>query len=547
MRFAMARERFELHRFRDAEDLGEQAQVSLEAAQILSRNGNSGEARRMLRSVLEGDPDNTQAWLWLAQLSQDRREREASLRRVLTLEPEHPQARAELARLQGAPDQPAKARPQRMWLWRWVLGLMILAVTLFVALLVWGSVDRSLAGLLPTPTPLVTPTPTLALDEIAIQFVSQLQNALSEDDWERALDVVAILNGLLPADRAVREWTRVTHVQAGQALVEGGQVDRALAQFDQAVAVAPEDAEAQLWQRISQLYLAGRDARKTAEWDRAIESFSRAYEQMPEFGDLDAQLVGAYRDKGRAAIGVEDWPVAIEALVQARELAPDDEEVAGLLSVAYRRQGQAAIDGQKWEAAIETLTRAHEHLPDDSEVVDLLAAAHRQRGIVREEQGKLKAARADLEAALALRPDDAKAQAHLDEVMSRLFPPKRIEVDISRQRLYAWEGDTLLHNFPTSTGLPGQDTATGHYKVLSKIPMAYSSIWRLKMPYWLGIYYVGNIENGIHALPIRPDGSVMWGGLLGQRASYGCIILNTKAARLIYDWADIGTVVDVHY
>jgi tetratricopeptide (TPR) repeat protein len=543
----MAREKFGLHRFRDAEDPGEQARVWLEAVQILSRNGNIDEARRMLRSVLEDDPDNTQACLWLAQLSQDRREREALLRRVLALEPEHSQARAELARLQGAPDQPVRAKPQRLRLWRWVLGLMILAVALLVALLVWGSVDRSLAGLLPTPTPLATPTPTLAPDEIAIQFVSQLQMALAGENWERALDIVGILNGLLPSDQAVREWTRVTHMQAGQALVSGGQVNSALAQFDQAVAVAPGDAEALLWQRISQLYLAGWRARQAAEWDRAIQSFSQAYEQMPAYGDLDAQLVGAYRDKGRAAIGAEEWLVAIEALIQARELAPNDEEVASLLSVAFRREGQAAMDSKEWGAAIETLAQAREQLPDDGEVADLLAAAYRQRGILREEQGKLKAARTDLEAALALRPDDAEAQAHLDEVMFRLFPPKRIEVDISRQRLYAWEGDTLLHNFPTSTGLPGRDTAPGHYQVLDKIPMAYSSIWRLKMPYWLGIYYVGNIENGIHALPIRPDGSVMWGGLLGQRASYGCIILSTKAAQLIYNWADIGTVVDIHY
>jgi lipoprotein-anchoring transpeptidase ErfK/SrfK len=39
----------------------------------------------------------------------------------------------------------------------------------------------------------------------------------------------------------------------------------------------------------------------------------------------------------------------------------------------------------------------------------------------------------------------------------------------------------------------------------------------------------------------------MWGGLLGQRASYGCVILSTEAAQLIYDWAEIGTPVDIHY
>ncbi len=145
------------------------------------------------------------------------------------------------------------------------------------------------------------------------------------------------------------------------------------------------------------------------------------------------------------------------------------------------------------------------------------------------------------------KPDDAEARQHLDRVMYVLFPPKRIEVNVSTQRFYAWEGDTLVYEFLTSTGLPGQDTATGHFKVLDKIPMAHSSVWRLDMPYWLGIYYVGNIENGIHALPIRPDGTVMWGGLLGQKASYGCIILSTEAARIIYNWAEVGTAVDIHY
>jgi lipoprotein-anchoring transpeptidase ErfK/SrfK len=93
--------------------------------------------------------------------------------------------------------------------------------------------------------------------------------------------------------------------------------------------------------------------------------------------------------------------------------------------------------------------------------------------------------------------------------------------------------------------LRGRDTATGNFRVLSKIPMAYSRIWRLKMPNWIGIYYVQGIENGIHALPIRPNGSVMWGGLLGQRASYGCVILGNQPSKTIYNWVEIGTRVDV--
>jgi lipoprotein-anchoring transpeptidase ErfK/SrfK len=173
-----------------------------------------------------------------------------------------------------------------------------------------------------------------------------------------------------------------------------------------------------------------------------------------------------------------------------------------------------------------------------------LARAYRQRGIAYQDKQKLQEAKSDLKASLDLRPKDAEAQAHLDRVLYLLS--KRIEIDISEQRLYAWKGDKLVYKFPVSTGLRGRDTATGRYQILDKIPMAYSRIWKLKMPYWMGVYYVKGIENGIHALPIRPDGSVMWGGLLGQRASYGCIILSNQAAKKLYNWADIGTQVHIH-
>ncbi len=309
-----------------------------------------------------------------------------------------------------------------------------------------------------------------------------------------------------PSGDEVQAWARITFLRHGQALVETGQVQAAQEQFDRAVVVAPDNEEARRWQQATRAYLAGQAALEAGDWATAIRSFGDVCAQVPDYGDALAQLVEA-----------------------------------------YCRQAQAAVDQGDLSGAIETLSQAHERLPDEPRVTDLLASAYRQRGIFREERGMLEQARADLEAALALRPGDAEAQAHLDRVMYRLFPPKRIEIDISQQRFYAWEGDTLVYSFPTSTGLPGQDTAIGHFQVLDKMPMAYSSVWRLKMPYWLGIYYVGNIENGIHGLPIRPDGSVMWGGLLGQRASYGCVILSTEAARLIYDWAEIGTVVDIHY
>jgi len=61
----------------------------------------------------------------------------------------------------------------------------------------------------------------------------------------------------------------------------------------------------------------------------------------------------------------------------------------------------------------------------------------------------------------------------------------------------------------------------------------------------MGIYWSGQLENGIHALPILPSGKILWDGYLGQRVSYGCVILSTTAAKTLYDWAEIGTPVKI--
>jgi lipoprotein-anchoring transpeptidase ErfK/SrfK len=120
-------------------------------------------------------------------------------------------------------------------------------------------------------------------------------------------------------------------------------------------------------------------------------------------------------------------------------------------------------------------------------------------------------------------------------------------VNLTTQRFRAMRGQSVVYSWPTSTGLPSMRTVPGRFKILDKIPDAYSRIWKLKMPYWMGIYWAGKVENGIHALPINRKGVTLWAGLLGHRASFGCVILDTKSARIIFNWVDIGTPVIIHY
>jgi lipoprotein-anchoring transpeptidase ErfK/SrfK len=123
---------------------------------------------------------------------------------------------------------------------------------------------------------------------------------------------------------------------------------------------------------------------------------------------------------------------------------------------------------------------------------------------------------------------------------------KYILVDISEQYMYVYEGDVLVNGFVSSTGM-NNSTRTGTFSVLDKIPSAYGATWDIWMPNWLGIYWSGSMENGIHALPILPNGATLWAGYLGVPISYGCVVLDTYDAQWLYDWADIGMPVQIQW
>jgi lipoprotein-anchoring transpeptidase ErfK/SrfK len=123
---------------------------------------------------------------------------------------------------------------------------------------------------------------------------------------------------------------------------------------------------------------------------------------------------------------------------------------------------------------------------------------------------------------------------------------KYILVDISEQHMYVYDGDSLIYSFVASTGM-NNATRVGTFAVQSKIPNAYGSTWDIWMPNWLGIYWAGGLENGIHALPILPNGATLWEGFLGRPVSYGCVVLGTYESNLLYAWAEMGTTVEIQW
>ena len=123
---------------------------------------------------------------------------------------------------------------------------------------------------------------------------------------------------------------------------------------------------------------------------------------------------------------------------------------------------------------------------------------------------------------------------------------KYILVSISQQHLFAYQGDQLVYSLVVSTGM-GNSTRVGTFSILDKIPNAYGATWGIWMPDWLGIYWSGTLENGIHALPILPGGDRLWSGYLGTPISFGCVVLGIDDALELYNWAEVGTPVEIRW
>ena len=123
------------------------------------------------------------------------------------------------------------------------------------------------------------------------------------------------------------------------------------------------------------------------------------------------------------------------------------------------------------------------------------------------------------------------------------YPGKYIEINLSEQNLYQWEGTNLINTFKVSTGKWSMPTPTGEFSVNNKDPRAYSREYGLYMPWWMS--FIGS-QYGIHELPEWPNGTKEGEGHLGTPVSHGCIRLGRGSAQTIYDWVEIGTPVYTH-
>lgn len=120
---------------------------------------------------------------------------------------------------------------------------------------------------------------------------------------------------------------------------------------------------------------------------------------------------------------------------------------------------------------------------------------------------------------------------------------RNIEIDIRSQSLSAKFGEMVVWNMKISSGAYDTPTPRGSYKVLNKQELRIGGKSpHYRMPYWLGWRADGY---GIHALPyLGGDGGYFWQEAMnhiGIPVSHGCIRVLPDDARMLYEFAPIGT------
>lgn len=450
-----------------------------------AREERRGEARRCLQRILALDPLNEEAWLWLARIAADPRPALAYFSQALAINSQNQRARsgiraarAELAEkdnsspassaaerrsaaLSGFANLSAFLKSSGLFL-GWV-GLGLLALVLVVgggwaAGLGQTAWNQWIATSTPTPTVTPWPTPTPTKEQLMAPLWSKLHLAWEVQAWSYVIELLEQIRDIDPANADAEEKLFAAHFNFAMQPVKGGQLEEAIAHFDQALRLRPEYPPAQEARETAVAYLKGLESHRQGNWAEAIVSLEKVYQRDQSY-----------------------------------------QEAGPLLYEAHWRQGAALQAGGQPAEALGYYRRA-----------------------------------------LEIWPQGIEARTRRAEVAALV---QRIEIDVSEQKLTAWEGEKLVYSFVCSTGKPGTPTKFGRFSVINKLPEAYGSAWDLRMPYWLGVYWAGGTENGIHALPILSSGQTLWAGQLGQRISYGCIVLDTWAAKQLYEWAELGTEV----
>jgi LysM repeat protein len=115
---------------------------------------------------------------------------------------------------------------------------------------------------------------------------------------------------------------------------------------------------------------------------------------------------------------------------------------------------------------------------------------------------------------------------------------KWIDVDLSSQRVRAYQGSSVVRSMVVSTGIARYPTPTGRFRIYSKYPsvtMSGPGYYLPGVPHTM-FFYRGYALHGTY-----------WHNNFGRPMSHGCINLTRSDAAWLYAWTPVGTLVVIHW
>lgn len=274
----------------------------------------------------------------------------------------------------------------------------------------------------------------------------------------------------------------------------------------------------------------------------ALDTGSTTFDATPS--EVDARVTTAEAEAAAAtlngAITDAGFYVGEERLVPV-----DAKTVASWITFTIDDDGAAVISVD--QAGIDKLVpglakKVDRAVKDTIEYVDR-QGNHLEDGAVGVAGRKLDA-KADIagDFAAALAAGNGKFQLPVTVVDAKVKQVvKRIEVSLSEQRVYVYEGDTIIRTFVVSTGLPGTATTPGEWRINSHIVIQDMGCvdgydYCTKDVPWV-MYFNG--DEGFHG--------TWWHNNFGTPMSHGCVNMTIAEAKWLWDWTPLNTEVSVYY
>jgi lipoprotein-anchoring transpeptidase ErfK/SrfK len=131
------------------------------------------------------------------------------------------------------------------------------------------------------------------------------------------------------------------------------------------------------------------------------------------------------------------------------------------------------------------------------------------------------------------------------EAMQATYPAqtraaKWILIDLSDQRLMAYQGNKTIYTWRVSTGIIRYPTVVGTFRVYAKLPKQ-----RMQGGRGADYYNLPNVPDVMYFHRGYAIHGAYWHNNFGRPMSHGCVNMPLAAAAWLYDWAPMGTAVVV--